>query len=87
MTEKRFTMDDESDIIEFDWENNEYIDDFMWGDGKSWDRVCNRLNELYEENEHLKKELQSLRKENIKDKVAKRDYTSMRLYGVQNERN
>ena len=54
MTEKRFTMDDESDIIEFDWNTNEYIDDFMWGDGKSWDRVCNRLNELYEENKQLK---------------------------------
>jgi hypothetical protein len=53
MTEKRFTIDDESDIIEFDWENNEYLDDFMWGDGKSWDRVCNRLNELYEENQRL----------------------------------
>lgn len=58
MTEKRFTIDDESDIIEFDWNTNEYIDDFMWGDGKSWDRVCNRLNELYEENEQLKKELE-----------------------------
>ena len=57
MTEnKRFTMDDESDIIEFDWNTNEYIDDFMWGDGKSWDRLCNRLNELYDENEELKQQ-------------------------------
>lgn len=60
MTEKRFTIDDESDIIEFDWNTNEYIDDFRWGDGKSWDRVCNRLNELYGENEQLKQENKKL---------------------------
>lgn len=60
---KRFTIDNESDIIEFDWHNNEYIDDFMWSDGKSWDRVCNRLNELYEENEQLKKQLECSREE------------------------
>lgn len=47
-------MDNESDIIEFDYNTNEYIQDFMWADGKSWDRICNRLNELYEENEQLK---------------------------------
>ena len=58
MTEnKRFTIDDESDIIEFDWHNNEYIADYMWGDGKSWDRLCNRLNELNDENTRLKDEV------------------------------
>jgi hypothetical protein len=57
MTEKRFTMDNESDIIEFDSNTNEYIQDFMWADGKGWDRICNRLNELFDENEQLKQVL------------------------------
>lgn len=56
MTEKRFTEDNESDIIEFDWNTNEYIQDFMWADGKSWDRICNRLNELFDEVEQLKQD-------------------------------
>ena len=55
MTEKRFMIDNESDIIEFNYNTNEYIQDFMWADGKSWDRICNRLNELFDENEQLKK--------------------------------
>jgi len=54
MTEKRFTIDNESDIIEFDYNTNEYIQDFIWADGKSWDRICNRLNELFDENEYYK---------------------------------
>ncbi len=49
MTEKRFTIDDESDIIEFDYNTNEYIQDFRWADGKSWDRICNKLNEQHKE--------------------------------------
>ena len=58
MTEnKRFTIDNESDIIEFDYVTNEYIQDFIWADGKSWDNICNRLNELFDENKELKKEL------------------------------
>ena len=55
MAEKRFIIDNESDIIEFDCDTNEYIDDFMWGDGKGWNRICNRLNELYDENLQLMK--------------------------------
>lgn len=61
MVEKRFIIDDESDIIEFDYNTNEYIQDFMWGDSKSWDKICNRLNELYEKNEELKSEIQKLK--------------------------
>ena len=38
----------------------------MWGDGKSWDRLCNRLNELYDENKELKEE-----KELLKNKLDK----------------
>ena len=56
MTEKRFLIDNESDIIEFDDDTNEYIQDFMWADGKSWDRICNRLNELFDEVEQLKQD-------------------------------
>ena len=47
-------MDNESDIIEFDYDTNEYIQDVMFADGKSWDRICNRLNELFDEAEQLK---------------------------------
>ena len=61
MIEKRFRIDNENDIIEFDYNTNEYIQDFMWGDGKSWDKICNRLNELYEKNEELKSEIQKLK--------------------------
>ena len=60
MTEKRFMIDNESDIIEFNYNTNEYIQDFMWADGKSWDRICNRLNELFDENEQLKSQLTSI---------------------------
>jgi len=60
MTEKRFTLDDESDIIEFDWNTNEFVDEFRWGDGKSWDNVCNRLNELHDENQQLRKFIMDL---------------------------
>ena len=63
MTEKRFTMDNESDIIEFDYNTNVYIQGFRFADGKSWDRICNRLNELYEENEQLKSELSFWKKQ------------------------
>lgn len=61
MIEKRFRVDNENDIIEFDYNTNEYIQDFMWRDGKSWDKICNRLNELYEENKQLKSEIQKLK--------------------------
>lgn len=58
MTEKRFTMDAENDIIEFNYNTDEYIQSFIWADKKSWDKICNRLNELFDENEQLKKELE-----------------------------
>ena len=80
MTEKRFSMDYESDIIEFDWNTNEFVDEFRWGDGKSWDKVCNRLNELHDENKQLhrvieenEKMIQSIGEELLKLRIIKKN--------------
>lgn len=54
-------MDNESDIMEFDYDTNEYIQDFMFADGKSWDGICNRLNELFDEVEQLKQTIDEVR--------------------------
>ena len=88
MTEKRFKLGyvcGDFGLID----NGEWIDLCSMSENSIKNaQICiNKMNELAEENEYLKKELQSLRKEDIKDKVAKRDYTSMELYGVQSGRN
>lgn len=55
MTEKRFQIDDDGDITEF--ENQQWIDCWEYANGKHWNNLCNKLNELYEENEQLKSTL------------------------------
>lgn len=55
MTEKRFQIDDDGDITEF--ENQQWIDCWEYGNGKHWDSLCNKLNELFDENEQLKKDV------------------------------
>ena len=53
MTHERFFTDHEGFLTEFDWETNEYIDEWGFGDGEDWERLCKRLNQLYEENSKL----------------------------------
>ena len=60
MTEKRFQIDDDGDISEF--ENQQWIGCWEYGNGKHWDDLCNKLNQLYDENEWLKEGLEDHRK-------------------------
>lgn len=57
MTHERFFTDHEGFLTEFDWENNEYIDEWGFGIGEDWERLCKRLNQLYEENRKLQCQL------------------------------
>ena len=55
MTEKRFQIDEDGDISEF--ENQQWIDTFEYANGRDWNNLCKRLNELFNENEQLKQEV------------------------------
>ena len=57
---KRFQIDDDGDITEF--ENQQWIDCWEYGNGKHWDSLCKKLNELYDENEQLKQFIDDLYK-------------------------
>ena len=53
MANERFYTDHEGFITEFDWDNNEHIDEWGFGIGEDWERLCKRLNQLYNENRKL----------------------------------
>ena len=51
-TGKRFQIDDDGDITEFKSDGN-WIDCWEYANGKHWENLCGKLNQLYEENEQL----------------------------------
>ena len=52
-TAKRFQIDDDGDISEFD-SNGKWVDCWMYANGKHWEGLCNELNHLNDENKQLK---------------------------------
>lgn len=53
MTGKRFQIDDDGDISEFD-SNGKWVDCWWYANGEHWKNLCNELNQLSDENEQIK---------------------------------
>lgn len=75
MIEKRFQIDDEGDITEFK-SDGKWIDCWQYANGKHWESLCDKLNHLYEENEQIQIEKDTLNKQHTYELTKKLEYKS-----------
>ena len=79
MTAKRFQIDDDGDITEFGT-NGKWIDCWQYANGKHWESLCDKLNQLNDENEQLKERnnRQAKQLDNLYTLIEKQDWTTLK---------